>query len=95
MFLALGLVINVCWFLAFRIVFLIDNAPSHLKKAENALNAKEMNKKPGGAQPVMRDTFWIDDDGKRHEQKLVDDDGVPKGLKRVLQERGIGDGKCS
>lgn len=50
-----------------------------------------MGKNPGGAQPLMRDTSWIDKDGKRREQKLVDDQGVAKGLKLVLQERGLGD----
>ena len=46
-----------------------------------------MNVKPGGSQTVMRDTVWA---GKV--QRLVFDDGVPKGMKQVLEERGINTG---
>ena len=42
-----------------------------------------MNAKPGGKQPVMRDTIW---NGKV--QRLVFNIGIPKGLIRVLTERG-------
>ncbi len=43
-----------------------------------------MNVKPGGAQAVMRDTVWA---GKL--QTMVDTNGIPKGMKQVLEERGI------
>lgn len=43
-----------------------------------------MNVYCGGEQAVMRDTVWA---GKV--QHLVDDEGVPKGMKQVLEERGI------
>ena len=43
-----------------------------------------MNVHPGGKQPVMRDTLW---NGKH--QSMVLDDGRPKGMKLVLQERDI------
>ena len=43
-----------------------------------------MNVKPGGAQPVMRDTNW---NGKK--QKIVLSDGRPKGMKLILEERGV------
>lgn len=43
-----------------------------------------MNVKPGGKQPAMRDTKW----GGRV-QKMVDAEGVPKGMKAILEERGI------
>ena len=65
-------------------VFLFDNAPSHCKCSDNLLNVKRMNVNPGGKQPVMRDTIWND-----NVQKLVDGNGIPKGLKLVLEERGI------
>ena len=43
-----------------------------------------LNKKPGGKQPVMRDTVWA---GKT--QRLVKEDGTPKGAALILEERGI------
>lgn len=43
-----------------------------------------MNVRPGGKQPVMRDTIWND-----CVQKMSLPDGTPKGLKRVMQERGV------
>ena len=43
-----------------------------------------MNAKPGGKQPKMHDTYW---NGKL--QKMVLPDGRPKGLRVILQERGI------
>ena len=67
-----------------RGLFLFDNAPSHKKQADDALNADRMNVHPGGMQPPMRDTQW---DGKV--QRLVFDDGTPKGMKEILKERGV------
>ena len=43
-----------------------------------------MNVNPGGAQPRMPDTVW-----NGRPQKMVLGDGRPKGMKLVLQERGI------
>ena len=60
-----------------------DHSSCHRAFAEDALNAKVMNVKPGGAQPHMRDTVWA---GKV--QKIFDD-GTPKGMRKVLEERGI------
>ena len=65
-------------------VFLFDNAPSHRKVAEDALNADRMNVGPGGKQPIMHNTVWGGE-----VQRLVDDGGVPKGMKIVLQERAV------
>ena len=42
--------------------------------AEDALNVRRMNVQPGGAQPAMRDTMW-----GRRVQKMVMEDGTPKG----------------
>ena len=64
-------------------VFFFDNASSHCKVADDALNADKMNIGPGGKQQKMSDTVW---DGKI--QTMVND-GVPKGIITVLQERGI------
>ena len=37
-------------------LFFFDNAPSHRKIHDNALNADRMNVGPGGKQPKMQDT---------------------------------------
>ena len=66
------------------VVFVFDQSSCHRAFADNALNVKVMNVKPGGAQPCMRDTIWAG-----RVQKLVDSKGVPKGMKKILKERGI------
>ena len=66
------------------VVFVFDSSSCHRAYAPDALNAKTMNVKPGGAQPPLRDTTWAG-----RVQKLVDSNGVPKGMKQVLNERGI------
>ena len=65
-------------------IFLFDNAPSHRKYPPDGLNPAYMNVYPGGKQAIMRDTVW---DGKT--QKMVLPDGTAKGMKLVLQERGV------
>ena len=52
--------------------------------AENALNVERMNVNPGGMQPAMRNTTW-----NGHVQKMVFPDGTTKGMKLVLEERGV------
>ena len=65
-------------------LFIFDHAPSHMKKPEDALNAERMNVKDGGKQPYMRDTIW-----NGHVQRMVTPKGIQKGMKTVLQERGV------
>ena len=67
-----------------RGLFLFDNAPSHRKVVDNALNADKMNVGPGGKQPKMRDTVW-----QGQVQSMVDRDEVPRGMKAILEERGV------
>ena len=67
-----------------RALFLFDNAPSHRKMADNQLNADLMNVYPGGKQPLMRDTKWAGEI-----QTMVLPDGQAKGMKLVLEERGV------
>jgi len=43
-----------------------------------------MNVNDGGKQPFLRDTMW---DGRL--QRMVTEDGKQKGMKTVLQERGV------
>ena len=82
-------------------VFAFDNSSGHACKAKNALVANRMNLRPGGKQPRMRDTKW----GNGIHQSMVFQEGdkewgtdIPisreligqaKGMKRVLQERGL------
>ena len=65
-------------------LFFFDHAPSHMKKPENALNADRMNVKDGGKQPYMKDTVW-----NGSVQRMVTESGLQKGLKTVLEERGV------
>ena len=62
-------------------VFLIDNAPSHRKMADDA---DKMNVGSSGKQAVMRDTIWGGE-----VQNMVDENGIPKGMKVVLEKRGV------
>ena len=69
---------------AFKHVWIFDHSCGHTAFAPDALVASRLNRKPGGKQPVMHDTVWA---GKP--QKLVLDDGTPKGAAMILEERGI------
>lgn len=72
-----------------RLVFIFDHSPIHRAKADDALNAHEMNVWPGGVQSIMRPGWWVDKRGRRREQLMVDRAGQPKGLHQVLTERGL------
>ena len=54
--------------------------------APNALDVRKMNLGPGGKQPVMRDG-WNSLTNSPH--AMNDSNGVPKGIRAVLQERGL------
>ena len=66
------------------VMFIFDQSSCHRAFSDDALNARVMNVRPGGAQPAMRDTIWAG-----RVQKMVDSNGVPKGMRQVLEERGI------
>jgi hypothetical protein len=71
-------------------LFKFDHSSNHTAFADDALNAMEMNSSDGGSQPVMRDTKWRKDgEGEYTFQSMVTSSGKQKGLKTVLQERGI------
>ena len=74
-------------------VFLFDNSTNHGAFAEDALNVNKMNLNTGGKQPSLRNGYF-EREGCRVEQELVfpaghSQGGVPKGVKRVLQERNL------
>ena len=56
----------------------------HTAMAEDALDANKMNIKQGGKHPVMYDTIWA-----HRPQQPTFAIGIPKGLRCVLEERGI------
>ena len=53
-------------------LFIFDNAPSHRKKADDALNVHKMNLRPGGKFRKMRDTQYIDSEGIICTQKFTE-----------------------
>ena len=67
----------------FKVVWIFDHSSCHGAFAEDALNAYKMNARPGGKQPLLRDTVW-----QGRVQKMVFSVGVAKGLIQVLKERG-------
>jgi hypothetical protein len=67
----------------FKVVWIFDHSSCHGVFAEDAQITQRMNAKPGGKQPLMRDTVW-----QGRVQKMVFSIGVAKGLIQVLTERG-------
>jgi hypothetical protein len=78
------------------LLFTFDHSSGHHVFADDSLVAEKMNLNPGGQQPVMRDGFY-EKDGNRVVQAMTypndyedaDLAGKPKGIKLVLQERGL------
>lgn len=78
-------------------VFAFDNSTNHAAYAKNALVAERMNLGPGGKQPIMRPTTFVNTNGQQKDQEMVFEEdypdpdmrGKPKGIKRVLEERGL------
>lgn len=71
-----------------RHVWVFDHSSCHAAMADDALDVAKMNVKPGGKQPIMHDTIW---NGKRWKLYTTARDGtkIPKGMKMVLEERGV------
>jgi hypothetical protein len=73
-----------------KIVMLYDHSSVHRCMADDALNAKKMNLSPGGMQPLMRSTVYC---GVPQEMVFPIDHsthpGQAKGLRAVLEERGV------
>jgi len=73
-------------------LFAFDNAKSHQKYASDALRTGKMNLSPGGKNTVpMRDGWFFKDgnSGEIQKQSMMLMDGQLKGLRIVLQERGL------
>lgn len=54
----------------YDILWIFGYAPSHRKMAADALNAQRRSVRPGGKQPILRDTVYSDKNGVAHEQKM-------------------------
>ena len=67
-----------------RIVWVFNHSSCHAAMPEDGLDTSKMNVNPVGKQRVMRDGWW---NGKP--QKMNYALGVPKGMRVVLEERGI------
>ena len=76
----------------YSLLFLFDNATSHSVYSKDALQVKDMNKGPGGKQPILRNG-WFNCENIRISQPMytVDAQGkkIPKGIQKILEERGI------
>eukprot|EP01084_Bolivina_argentea_P281874 482374_1 len=76
--------------------FSFDNAGIHTEMPADALTVKHMNINPGGKQARMKDGWFIRRvrrggklRPKKIKQSMINDDDKPKGVRQVLQERGI------
>ena len=73
---------------------MIDNSQGHSAYAEDALLTARMNIKPGGKQARMRNG-WYEINGRKVDQSMIfpsehpTHPGEPKGIKAVLNERGL------
>ena len=68
----------------FSVLWFFYHNSKHTAFAEDALNTSRMNVKPGGKSPVMHDAVL-----NGNSQKIILDDRRLKGMKFILQKRGI------
>ena len=66
-------------------IFAFDQSSNHTSYAKDALIASKMNLSSGGKQPKMHNTIVRDGTF----QSMVLPNGEPKGMKLVLEERGL------
>lgn len=70
-------------------VFVFDNSTAHGAMAKDALVASKMNTGPGGKNVEPMRDGWYTRNGQRVVQPMQDEQGTPKGMKAVLEERGL------
>lgn len=74
-------------------LFIFDQSSAHASLGPDALKASEMNKSDGGKQRKQRDTVIPENNPfpqhRGEVQKMTLPDGTPKGMARVLTERGF------
>ena len=71
----------------YDIIFVFDQAKIHMTYDDDALVAHRMNVKPGGKAPIMRPSSLHTINSAPQSMTLPD--GHPKGLRMVLEERGV------
>jgi hypothetical protein len=80
---------------------MVDNSQGHCAFAEDALLVSRMNLRPGGKQARMRNGWYFNDVGVRVSQTMIfppdhpDHPDKPKGMKQVLEERGLWNNKLN
>ena len=73
---------------------MIDNSQGHSAYSKDTLVSSRMNLHPGGKQARMKDG-WFTQNGQKAVQPMIflanhpESPGQPKGIKQVLQERGL------
>ena len=71
-------------------LFLFDNSMNHRAKAPDALQAKRLNLSAGGVNvKPMRDGWFYDTNELKDIQKMQNQNGIQKGIRTILQERGL------
>jgi hypothetical protein len=78
-----------------EILCAFDNSMTHHKRAPDALDVHEKLplKDDGKNAPMMRDTTFINDQGIKVPQVMRTVTGGQKGIKRILEERGLWDNR--
>ncbi|KAJ3792109.1 hypothetical protein GGU11DRAFT_819115 [Lentinula aff. detonsa] len=66
----------------YQALIMVDNSQGHSAYAQDALLTCRMNMNPGGKQGMLRDTWFYDHNGHRVIQKMIDENGIPKGMKQ-------------
>jgi len=72
-------------------LFMFDNSANHHAFPPDALVASRLNLKDGGVnlKAIMRDGWFMDEEGNRITQIMANSDGQQKGLKSILLERKL------
>ena len=71
----------------FDVVWIFDQSSNHIAYAKDALLPHKMNVHPGGSYKMRNSLIVVN--GIPKIQHMQDERGTPKGLKRVLEERGV------
>ena len=72
-------------------LFVFDNSANHHAFTPDALIASRLNLTDGGKniKSIMRDGWFLDENGEHFAQSFRNDRGVQKGLRTILQERNL------
>ena len=71
-------------------LFLFDNSQNHRSLPPDALRASSLNLSDGGKNVQNQRPGWfLDSDGNRVIQSMQRHDGIQKGVRSILQERGL------